>query len=283
MMYYMFKLYKLTEREFEMKIGDRIKELRLSQNLTQEQFGKLFGIVKSTVSLYENNRSVPDDEIKTAICRYFHVSMDYLMGIDSGYLVGDELEDIIRSISIELQQPYEKLLDIFLNKKNINELNISNLKYFFMAHLNLLDNLTYVKKPIETSKAMIHVLGEVPAGVPIEAVEFIVDEIELPQNLASDSYEYFGLLVSGDSMYPEYMDGDIIVVRKQNTADSGDDVVAYVNGYNATLKRLIKSEKGLTLRALNPAYESKFYSNQEIIDLPIKIAGIVVEQRRNRR
>lgn len=144
-------------------------------------------------------------------------------------------------------------------------------------------NLRTMNAPIQPSRNTIPVLGEVPAGIPIEAVEFIVDEIELPQSLASDSYEYFGLLVSGDSMYPEYMDGDIIVVRKQNTADSGDDVVAYVNGYNATLKRLIKSDKGLTLRALNPAYESKFYSNQEIMDLPIKIAGIVVEQRRNRR
>lgn len=145
------------------------------------------------------------------------------------------------------------------------------------------DSLKTMNTPIQPSQKTIPVLGEVPAGIPIEAVEFIVDEIELSQSLASDSYEYFGLLVSGDSMYPEYMDGDIIVVRKQNTADSGDDVVAYVNGYNATLKRLIKSDKGLTLRALNPAYESKFYSNQEIMDLPIKIAGIVVEQRRNRR
>lgn len=149
--------------------------------------------------------------------------------------------------------------------------------------LGIEENLKVVSTQPTSSSSLIPVLGEVPAGIPIEAVEFIVDEIELPQSLASDSYEYFGLLVSGDSMYPEYMDGDIIVVRKQSNADSGDDVVAYVNGYNATLKRLIKSDKGLTLRALNPAYESKFYSNKEVMELPIKIAGIVVEQRRNRR
>jgi len=45
-------------------IGDRIKQLRTEKNLTQEEFGKIFGIVKSTVSMYESNKSTPDDELK---------------------------------------------------------------------------------------------------------------------------------------------------------------------------------------------------------------------------
>lgn len=59
----------------------RIRALRQERGLTQEEFGKLFGIVKSTVSLYENGRSVPNDQIKTEMCRYFGVSMDYLLGL----------------------------------------------------------------------------------------------------------------------------------------------------------------------------------------------------------
>lgn len=133
-----------------------------------------------------------------------------------------------------------------------------------------------------TSGTTISVLGEVPAGIPIEAVENIIDEIELSEKMSNDGFEYFALLVSGDSMYPEYMDGDIVIVRRQPNAETGDDVIAYVNGYNATLKRLIKSERGITLRAVNPAYETKTYSNEEIQTLPISIAGVVVEQRRNR-
>ena len=61
-------------------LASRIKELRISKNLTQEEFGQLFGIVKSTVSLYESSKSNPDDELKKKIASYFGVSLDYLMG-----------------------------------------------------------------------------------------------------------------------------------------------------------------------------------------------------------
>lgn len=64
-------------------IGSRIKELRLSKELTQEEFGRIFGIVKSTVSLYENNNSTPNDQIKKEICKYFNVTLDYLAGVSN--------------------------------------------------------------------------------------------------------------------------------------------------------------------------------------------------------
>lgn len=63
-------------------LSDRIKSLRLSAEMTQEEFGKKFGIVKSTVSLYESGKSTPNDQIKKQICDYFHVSLDYLLGVD---------------------------------------------------------------------------------------------------------------------------------------------------------------------------------------------------------
>lgn len=64
-------------------LPERIKELRLERELTQEEFGKLFGIVKSTVSLYESGKSTPDDEIKKRIAQYFNVSIDYLLGFSN--------------------------------------------------------------------------------------------------------------------------------------------------------------------------------------------------------
>ena len=143
-------------------------------------------------------------------------------------------------------------------------------------------NLRPLTAPLSAG-GKIPVLGKIPAGVPIEAIQEIVDEIEISGRFANDAHEYFALLVTGDSMFPEYQDGDIVIVRKQETADTGDDVVAYINGYDATLKRLVKSPMGLTLRALNPAYESKTFSLADVENLPVCIAGIVVEQRRNRR
>lgn len=129
----------------------------------------------------------------------------------------------------------------------------------------------------------IKVLGKVPAGVPIEAVECVIDEIDISVEMANDEYEYLGLLVSGDSMFPEYLDGDIVIIRKQSTAETGDDVVAYVNGYDATLKRLQRMTGGIRLKALNPQYESKFYSNEDIKNLPVTILGVVVEMRRTKK
>lgn len=64
-------------------IADRIKMLRTTSGMTQEEFGKVFGIVKSTVSLYESGKSSPNDQIKLKICEYFNVPLDFLIGISN--------------------------------------------------------------------------------------------------------------------------------------------------------------------------------------------------------
>lgn len=64
-------------------ISDRIKMLRTSAGLTQEEFGNIFGIVKSTVSLYESGKSCPNDQMKLKICNYFNVPLVFLIGISN--------------------------------------------------------------------------------------------------------------------------------------------------------------------------------------------------------
>ncbi len=144
------------------------------------------------------------------------------------------------------------------------------------------NNVAPIKAPL-TAGAKIKVLGKVPAGVPIEAVEYVIDEIEISEKMTNDSHDYFALLVTGDSMSPEYLDGDTVIVRKQSDADTNDDVIAFVNGNDATFKRLQKTDKGIRLRAINPAYDSYFYTNEQIKNLPISILGVVVEMRRTRK
>ena len=124
----------------------------------------------------------------------------------------------------------------------------------------------------------IKVYGTVPAGVPLEAIEDIIDTEEIPAEWMTGGREYFGLRVKGDSMYPKYMDGDIIIVRKQDTCDSGQDCVVYVNGYDATLKQVkLLPDGGVRLQPLNPSYAPKTYYEG---DETITIAGVVVEIRR---
>lgn len=130
----------------------------------------------------------------------------------------------------------------------------------------------------KTKGVQIPVLGEVRAGYPMEAVENIIDYEEIDEEMARRG-EFFALRIKGDSMEPKFSEGDVVIVRKQETADSGDIVVALVNGDSATIKKLKRHQNGITLVPSNSAYEPMYYSNEEIMDLPVTILGKVVELR----
>ena len=121
---------------------------------------------------------------------------------------------------------------------------------------------------------------KIPAGIPFEAIEDIEGYIDINPKFADQS-EYFALRVKGDSMSPRILDGDVVVVKKQDDADTGDVCVVMVNGYDATLKTIKKEESGIFLIPTNQAYETKFYSNADIQSLPVRIIGKVVELRGN--
>ena len=124
----------------------------------------------------------------------------------------------------------------------------------------------------------IPVLGKVPAGVPVEAVEDIIDYEEITVEMAKDG-EFFGLQIKGNSMEPRICEGDVVIVRKHDDAESGDLVVAMINGNETTCKRLMKYKDGIRLMPNNPAYEPLYFSNKEIEEKPVKIIGKVVENR----
>ena len=127
----------------------------------------------------------------------------------------------------------------------------------------------------------IPVLGSVPAGVPLEAIEDVVDWEDLPKSMATGGREYFALQVKGDSMWPDYLPGDTVIVRKQPTCQSGEDCVVYVNGYEATLKQVrLNDDHSLTIVPRNQSYPPRTFSPEEIESLPVSIAGVVVELRR---
>lgn len=125
---------------------------------------------------------------------------------------------------------------------------------------------------------LIPVLGDVQAGLPMEAVENIIDYEEIPESMAR-SGEYFGLRIRGASMEPRFTEGDVVIVRKQSTIETGEIGVVLVNGDSATIKKIKRSAAGITLIPTNPAFEPMFYDNEEIRDLPVTIVGKVVELR----
>ena len=124
----------------------------------------------------------------------------------------------------------------------------------------------------------IPVLGTVAAGIPISAVEDILDYEEVPQSWENQG-EFFGLRIKGDSMEPRMESGDVVIVRQQSDANSGDTVIVLVNGDDATCKKLQKTDNGIMLVSTNPKYPPMFYSLDDIKTKPVVILGKVVELR----
>lgn len=124
----------------------------------------------------------------------------------------------------------------------------------------------------------IPVLGTVAAGIPISAVEDILDYEEVPQSWENQG-EFFALKIKGDSMEPRMESGDVVIVKQQPDANSGDTVIVLVNGDDATCKRLQKTDNGIMLVSTNPKYPPMFYSTEDIQTKPVVILGKVVELR----
>lgn len=147
--------------------------------------------------------------------------------------------------------------------------------YFHIGKSDLLDDKS---QNTYTNGYKIPVLGSVPAGIPIDAIEDIIDYEEIDSATASKG-EYFGLKVKGHSMEPRICEGDVLIVKRQDDCESGDIAIIMINGNDATVKRLMKYADGIRLLPNNPAYEPMYFTNEEIISKPVKIIGKVVENR----
>ena len=150
--------------------------------------------------------------------------------------------------------------------------------YFGINKSDLIDDKSALIGKTPSKGFSVNVLGRVAAGIPIEAITDIIDTEEISQDLAKTG-EFFGLQIHGDSMEPRMYEGDVVIVRQQEDAESGDIVIAMVNGYDATCKRLMKYAGGISLISLNSKYDPMMFTNQEIAEKPVRIIGKVVELR----
>ena len=176
-----------------------------------------------------------------------------------------------------------------------------------MPSIDILDKLSKVlncsidyllgKTNAEDSKcnsnsAVVLIYGTIPAGIPMECIEDIIDTEEISADMLKGDKKYFGLRVKGHSMEPDYLDGDTIILEKVEDCESGTDCVVMVNGNDGTFKRVIKNEENQTIRLqpLNtsldengmPLYEPITFTKEQIKSLPVRIIGKVVELRRKK-
>lgn len=148
-----------------------------------------------------------------------------------------------------------------------------NPKFLFSDAVEELDaNLKVYRIPI---------VGKVVAGTPIDAIENITDYIRVTNPAAADG-SYYALHVTGASMEPEMKEGDLVIVHKQDYFDSGDICIVRVNGNEATVKKVIKSDQGITLIGFNATvYPPHFYNVRQVEELPVRVIGKVKQVRRS--
>ena len=178
-------------------------------------------------------------------------------------------------------KPYSVTTDVAIELANAMNLKIEEL-------LNMLnDDQEFTtnedKKANNSNSAIVFVYGTIPAGIPMECIEDILDTEEISADMLKGGKQYFGLKIKGDSMEPDYLDGDVIIFQKQDDCENGDDCIVMVNSNDGTFKRVFKNENGIILQPLNNKYQPMIYSNEQIETLPVKILGVFEELRRKKR
>jgi repressor LexA len=118
-------------------------------------------------------------------------------------------------------------------------------------------------------------MGQIAAGVPIEAISHVQNNVAVPGGMISSQEKHYALEVKGDSMIDAGInDGDVVVIREANTADNGDIVVALVEGHEATLKRFRRKGDAIALEAANPAYETRVF-HEDRVRVQGRLVGLI--------
>jgi repressor LexA len=118
------------------------------------------------------------------------------------------------------------------------------------------------------------ILGKIAAGTPIAAIQQERDRMPVPESILGAG-EHFVLEIAGDSMINAgILDGDFVVIKKTDSAVSGDIVVALIDGEEATLKRLRKKGASIALEAANPAYETRIFGPDQVA-VQGKLVGLI--------
>lgn len=149
---------------------------------------------------------------------------------------------------------------------------------FFGVNINYLLGKESVVSNNSIVGVKIPVLGKVAAGIPITAVENILDYEEISSDMAS-SGDYVALQIKGRSMEPRMFEGDVVIVRVQDTVEHGEVAVIMIDGSEATVKKVKFLKDGILLQPFNSEFEPLFYSSSEVENLPVRIFGKVVECR----
>ena len=128
--------------------------------------------------------------------------------------------------------------------------------------------------PRHPMMAEVPMMGQIAAGVPIEAIQHATHDVGVPLDMIGTG-EHYALEVRGDSMIDAGIhDGDTVIIKNQTSAENGDIVVALVEDQEATLKRFRRKGNAIALEAANPAYETRLYRADQL-KVQGKLVGLI--------
>ena len=183
-----------------------------------------------------------------------------------------------KQVSLELNVSAPTVCEWEKGKKHPNSENLRKLAKLYNVTTDYLLGRSDEHGETSSNAKKIPVLGNVAAGLPISAVENILDYEEISEDMARTG-EFFALRIKGNSMEPKISDGDVVIVRQQDDVESGQVAIVLINGDDATCKKFVKHDNGISLVSYNPSHPPMFFTPQEIETKPIRIIGRVVELR----
>lgn len=184
----------------------------------------------------------------------------------------------MKETAVKLGMPYTTYVSYEKGDREPNSEILIKLADFYNTTVDYILGVNDNPLHERSSGVIIPVLGYVKAGIPMTAIENIIDYEEISQEQARTG-EFFGLQIKGDSMEPRITEGDVVIVRKQETVENGEIAVVLINGDDATVKKFYKTDAGIKLVSTNPTYDPFFFTPDEVNSLPVSVIGKVVELR----
>lgn len=295
-----------------MSCGERIKLKRIEAGLTQEELGQKVGLSFGSISKYEKNQiSIPADKLLD-IANVFGVSVDYLLGNITIHDTQKEIEDLcqkhhltntefdlifnslinektinlslLNSTNSKISEIYSNIIKIYLDylASTNNTSNTNTIDDKFINMLKQINKYQIIHKeisnifPMPDTAVNVPIVGKISAGVPILAIENIIDYAFAPASQIKDGFEYFYLYVKGDSMNLKFNEGDLILVQQQDYLEEKEIGVFLIDKEEATVKQF-REQKGNILildpMSSNPINHTQMY---DIKETPVNIIGKVI-------
>lgn len=227
-----------------MLLGDIIKQYREDHQMSLQDFANLIGTSRSYIHMLEKN-------VNPSTNKPINPSIETLKLLANA--MNMDLDFLLKQLDSEQQ--------IYLNEEEYK-------KQF--------EKTDVLGNPV----APVPLLGSVKAGYNYLAQENWIGTIDVETSLVGDGKDYFALKVKGDSMAPVFIEGDIVIIKKQNDCENNEFAVVIINGDEGTLKKIKKTDSGIILQPLNPAYGPVMYTKEEMETIPIIIVGVVKQLKR---